>query len=256
MGKLEGKVAIVTGASSGIGEATVLALAAEGAKVAAVARRADRLQSLGERLQSSAGGGTAVAVDNFLAITADVTREEDCERMVRETEQRWGSVDILVNNAGVMLLGPIVGADTEDWRRMVNTNVMGLLYATHKVLPGMRERQSGHIVNISSTAGRIATLNAGVYNLTKWGVNGFSESLRQEVYKDKIRVTIIEPGVVRTELREHITVPSVKEDIENWALSMEQLESEDIADGILYAVTQHPRVNVNEILIRPTEQQR
>lgn len=246
MGKLDGKVAIVTGASSGIGEATAIALSAEGAKVAATARRSERLEQLARKVEGS----------DFLAITADVRSEQDCERIVQETVAKWGRVDILVNNAGVMLLGPIVDADTEDWRRMIDTNLYGLIYATHKALPVMKRQGSGHIVNISSTAGRTTMVNGGVYNLTKWGVNAFSDSLRQEVHKHKIRVTIIEPGVVQTELRDHITVKEVKDDINAWAESMEQLQSEDIAASILYAVTQPLHVNVNEILIRPTDQMR
>lgn len=248
MSKLEGKVAVITGASSGIGEATARALASQGAKVAIAARRAERLEQLAKSILSEGG--------DVLVIVADVRQEADCERMIQETVSKWGRIDILVNNAGVMLLGPIVGADTEDWRRMIDTNLYGLIYATHKALPVMRRQGSGHIVNISSTAGRTAVVNAGVYNLTKWGVNGFSDSLRQEVHKDKIRVTIIEPGAVRTELRDHITVKAVKDDINAWAESMEQLEAEDIAESIVFAVTCHPRVNVNEVLIRPTDQLR
>lgn len=154
-----------------------------------------------------------------------------------------------------MLLGPVPGADTEDWRRMIDTNCYGLIYCTHKVLPTMIAQNSGHIVNISSTAGRSTSVNGGIYNLTKWGVNGFSDSLRKQVLKNRIRVTIIEPGVVRTELRDHITDAAAKDSINAYADSIEQLESEDIAEAVLYAVTQHPRVNVNEILIRPTEQE-
>jgi NADP-dependent 3-hydroxy acid dehydrogenase YdfG len=243
MGKLDGKVAIVTGASSGIGEATALALAEEGAKVVGTARRSDRLEELGKRIG-----------EGFLAVTADVRREDDCERIVEESVDRFGRVDILVNNAGVMLLGPVPGADTEDWRRMIDTNLYGLIYCTHKALPTMLAQGSGHIVNISSVAGRTAGPMSGVYNLTKWGVNGFSESLRQQVYDKNIRVTVIEPGAVATELRDHITVPQVKAETDAWAESMEQLESEDIAAAVLYAVTQPRRVNVNEILIRPTDQ--
>ena len=246
MPKLEGKVAIVTGASSGIGEATALALAEEGARVIGTARRTDRLKSLADRL----------GPERFHAVTADVRSESDCERIVQETLDRWGRLDILVNNAGVMLLGPVPGADTEDWRRMIDTNCYGLIYCTHKALPTMIAQKSGHIVNISSVAGRGAGPLSGVYNLTKWGVNGFSESLRQQVYSSRIRVTLIEPGAVATELRDHITVPEVRDEINQWAESMEQLESEDIAAAIVYAVTQPERVNVNEILIRPTDQQR
>ncbi|HEY3780793.1 MAG TPA: SDR family NAD(P)-dependent oxidoreductase [Fimbriimonadaceae bacterium] len=272
MGKLEGKVAVVTGASSGIGEATVLALVAEGAKVVASARRADRLENLKHKIHKPEPAAVGAGAPNDLnpeilkaidsaaswgeihTVIGDVRNEADCDRLIQETMDKYGRIDILVNNAGVMLLGPIVGADTEDWRRMIDTNLYGLIYCTHKAITHMRKQQSGHIVNISSVAGRTARSGAGVYNLTKWGVNGFSESLRQEVHGDHIRVTIIEPGAVATELREHITVPQVKKDMDAWAEAMEQLEAEDIAASILYAVTQHPRVNVNEILIRPTDQ--
>lgn len=246
MGKLDGKIAIVTGASSGIGEATARALVAGGAKVAGTARRTDRLDALRSELGE----------ENFLSITADVRVEGDCARICEETIAKWGRIDILVNNAGVMLLGPINGADTEDWRRMIETNVLGLMYCTHKALPAMLAQGSGHIVNVSSTAGRMASPVGGVYSATKWGVGAFSESLRQEVHGKRIRVSIIEPGVVKTELRDHITVPAIKDDIVKWAESMEQLEPEDVAASIVYAVTQHERVNVNEILMRPTEQQR
>lgn len=245
-GKLSGKVAIVTGASSGIGEATAVALAAEGAKVAVVARRSDRLESLVQQIAN--GGGEA------FAIAADVTDERQAQDMINQTKSRFDRVDILVNNAGVMLLGMVDGANTEDWRRMINTNILGLLYATHAALPIMKAQGEGHIVNISSVAGRVAQAGAGVYNATKWGVNGFSEALRQEVHNDKIRVTVIEPGAVATELTHHITDSAAKERVTAWIQSITPLESEDIAAAILYAVTQPARVNVNEILIRPTDQ--
>lgn len=245
-GKLDGKVALVTGASSGIGEATAIALAAEGARVALAARRADRLEKLVKRILDN--GGQA------LPIVADVADDAQAHDMVLKTNAEWGRIDILVNNAGVMLNGPIDGADTEDWRRMVNTNVLGLMYATHAALPIMKAQGQGHIVNISSVAGRTAQAGSGVYNATKWGVGAFSEALRQEVYQDKIRVTIIEPGVVATELADHITNSAAKERIQTWVKSLTPLESEDIAAAIVYAVTQPLRVNVNEILIRPTEQ--
>jgi len=247
-GKLEGKVAIVTGASSGIGEATARALAAEGARVAIAARRTDRLEALAKEI--SASGGEA------LPITADVSEEVQAHYIINTTRATWERIDILVNNAGLMLLGPIEGANTEDWRRMVSVNLLGLMYATQAALPVMREQESGHIVNISSVAGRTARAGAAVYNATKWGVGAFSEALRQEVYKDGIRVTIIEPGAVTTELSTHITNPNVRKATEAWLDSITRLESEDIAESILYAVSQPPRVNVNEILIRPTEQER
>ena len=247
-GKLDGKVALVTGASSGIGEATALALAEEGAAVAISARRADRLEDLAKRIEAKGG--------KVKVIVADVALEDQAQEMVVAANAAFGRLDILVNNAGVMLLGPIANADTEDWRRMIQTNVLVLMYATHAALPLMRAQGQGHIVNISSVAGRTARAGAGVYNASKWGVGAFSESLRQEVYKDKIRVTIIEPGAVATELTQHITHPDSKKQIEQFVQAMTPLESEDIAAAILYAVTQPPRVNVNEILIRPTDQER
>lgn len=246
--QLSQKIAIVTGASSGIGEATALALAAGGAKVALVARRAQRLEALKQKIEAS--GGEAIA------IVADITDEAQANDIVNKTQAHWGQVNILVNNAGVMLLGVIDGANTEDWRRMFNTNVMGLMYATHAALPIMKSQKQGHIINISSVAGRVANAGTGVYNATKWAVGAFSESLRKEVYQDNIRVTIIEPGLVATELPQHITDAAAQERAKNFYGSITTLESEDIAAAIIYAVTQPPRVNVNEILIRPTEQER
>lgn len=247
-GRLDGKVAVVTGASSGIGEATAIALAAEGAAVAVAARRIDRLEAVVRRIEEAGGRG--------IAIECDVTDEAQARASIEKTDRTFGRVDILVNNAGVMLLGPIDGADTEDWRRMVNTNVLGLLYATHAALPVMKRERTGHIVNISSVAGRTARAGAGVYNLTKWGVGAFSEALRQEVSPGGIRVTIIEPGAVTTELTNHITNQQAKQMIDEWLKTMIALESVDIANAIVYAVTQPQHVNVNEILIRPTQQER
>jgi NADP-dependent 3-hydroxy acid dehydrogenase YdfG len=246
--QLTGKVAIVTGASSGIGEATALALADKGATVAIAARRRDRLDDLAQRITEKGG--------QVLAITADVSDEAQVVDMVEQTQTKFGKVDILVNNAGVMLLGMIDGANTEDWRRMVNLNVLGLMYATHKVLPLMKAQSSGHIVNISSVAGRVANAGSGVYNASKWAVGAFSEALRKEVYQHNIRVTIIEPGLVATELPQHVTDSKAKETTANFYGSLKNLESEDIAAAIVYAVTQPLHVNVNEILIRPTEQER
>lgn len=246
--RLEGKVALITGASSGIGEATALALAAEGAQVAVVARRAERLQELVKRIHEQ--DGTAVPV------VADVADEKQVQNVVNHVKGKLGRIDILVNNAGLMLLGLIDGANTEDWRRMVDVNIMGLLYTTHSVLPIMKEQKSGHIINISSVAGRTARAGSGVYNVTKWGVVALSEALRQEVYKDHIRVSVIEPGAVATELTEHITDEEAKKKQAEWLQGITPLESEDIANAIVYAVTQPERVNVNEILIRPTEQDR
>ena len=246
--KLAGKIALVTGASSGIGEATAIALAAVGATVAVAARRSDRLEALVKRIGDT--GGKA------LAITADVSDEAQVKEMVQKTQAEFGKIDILINNAGVMLLGMIDGANTEDWRRTINLNVLGLMYATHAVLPMMKAQGDGHIVNISSVAGRVANAGSGVYNASKWAVGAFSEALRKEVYQNNIRVTIIEPGLVATELPQHITNPDAKEIAKNFYGSVKNLESEDIAAAIVYAVTQPAHVNVNEILIRPTEQER
>ena len=201
--KLDGKVALITGASSGIGEATALALAALGAKVALAARRAERLQKLEKQITD--GGGKA------LSLVTDIADEAQATEMVHKTNSNFGSVDILVNNAGVMLVGPVEGADTSDWQRMININLMGLMYATHAALPLMKAQGGGHIVNISSVAGRVAVPNYAVYNATKFGVGAFSEALRKEVYKDKIRVTVIEPGGVATELADQITNPEFKQ---------------------------------------------
>jgi NADP-dependent 3-hydroxy acid dehydrogenase YdfG len=245
---LQGKVALITGASSGIGEATALAFAEQGAHVVLVARRQDRLQDLSQRIEQK--GVRA------LPIAADASNEEEVHKVVQQAKDQFGRLDIVVNNAGVMLLGKIDGANTDEWRQMININVLGLLYMTHSVLPIMKEQQSGHIVNISSVAGRTARMGSGVYNVTKWGVVAFSESLRQEVLSSNIRVTTIEPGAVATELDSHISDEQVRKQQQEWVSKITPLASEDIANAIVYAVTQPQHVDVNEILIRPTQQER
>jgi NADP-dependent 3-hydroxy acid dehydrogenase YdfG len=249
--RLEGTVALVTGASSGIGEATALALAEEGAAVALVARRRDRLETLAE----------GIGAGRTLVIEADITDQAQAERAVATTVSELGRLDTLVNNAGVMLLGPIVGAPVEEWQRMVNLNVLGLLYCTHSALPHLltaaeaEPRSVADIVNVSSTAGRVARLNSGVYNATKHGVGAFSESLRQEVTARHVRVTLIEPGATATELASH-NRPEILEGMAQTFGGIEIMHAADIAESIRYAVTQPRRVAVNEILIRPTEQER
>ena len=245
---LAGKVALVTGASSGIGEATAVALAEAGAAVAIGARRRDRLDALAGKLRD---GGARV-----LQLDLDVTDEQACSAAVSRTREELGGLDVLVNNAGVMLLGTIVGADTEDWRRMVQTNLMGVLYMTAAAIDGMVEQGAGDIVNVSSVAGRTARKGAGVYNASKWAVNAFSESLRQEVTGRGVRIGLVEPGAVATELTDHITQPEAKETSRANAASMRTLQSEDIARAVLYLVTQPPHVAVNEVLVRPTDQER
>ena len=245
---LQGKVCVVTGASSGIGAATARRLAGAGAAVAITARREDRLNELAEQIGSD--GGRA------LPIPADITKEDEAISVIERANSELGRLDILVNNAGVMLLGPIQGADTEEWRRMVDINLLGLFYCTHAALPVMRDQGGGHIVNLSSVAGRTASLGVAVYNATKWGVVGFSEGLRQEALHVKVRVTVIEPGFVATELQGHSTNPMAIAAMKDMEEKTTPLEAEDIAESIYYAVSQPERVSVNEMLIRPTEQAR
>ncbi|TPK18393.1 SDR family NAD(P)-dependent oxidoreductase [Mesorhizobium sp. B2-5-9] len=244
---LAGKVALVTGASSGIGEATAAALAAAGARVAVAARRVDRLEALAARIEKI--GGTA------LRIEADVTSNDDVAAMVGKVVAEWGRLDILVNNAGVMLLSPAAEATLDDWRHMVELNLLALMGVTKAALPHLKAAK-GHIVNVSSVAGRVANPGASGYAATKFGVVGFSESLRREVYADRVRVTVIEPGLVRTELGDHITNAASKAGLDQRLATMEALTAEDVAAAILYAIGQPARVNVNEIVIRPTDQER
>jgi len=244
--KLTDKVAVITGASSGIGEETALALAREGAKLVLAARREDRLRVLAEKIEDA--GGKAVV---FPADLRDASMAEAC---VEKAVEVFGRVDILVNNAGSMLLSPIDRAEPSDWQSMIEINLLSLMYTSRAALIRMRAQRSGHIVNISSVAGRSAGPTAGGYNASKWGVNGFSEALRREAHQDGIRVTVIEPGVVATELTQHIPDEETRTNYEARVGEMEPLESEDIAAAILYALTQPRRVNVNEILIRPLDQ--
>lgn len=245
---LKDRIALVTGASSGIGAATARALARAGARVALAARRRERLDALAAEIAD--GGGEA------LVLEADLAREDEARRCVAETERHFGRLDVLVNNAGVMYLEPIEAADLARWRRMFELNVLGLIAATQAALPGMRSRRDGHIVNVSSTAGRVANPNAGGYAATKFGVVAFSESLRREVHKDNIRVSVIEPGAVATELRDHVAHAETQRAINAWAEAMRQLQSEDVANAILFCVSQPAHVNINEILMRPTDQER
>lgn len=247
--ELEGRTVAITGASSGIGEATALALAGAGAAVALGARRKERVDELAKRIE--ADGGRAVAIE------VDVSDESQARGFVEGAHSEFGGLHGLVNNAGVMLLGPVQGTDTEEWRRMVDVNVMGLLYCTHAALPLMAEGGGGHIVNVSSTAGRNAAAGAAVYNFTKFGVTGFSEALRQEALHSKIRVTCVEPGFVETELQEQNTNPVVLQGVEKMREQIgEVLKAGDIADAILYALSRPEHVGINEVLVRPTGQSR
>ena len=246
MAKLDGKVAVVTGASSGIGEATAEALAQQGAAVVVAARREERLTDLVERIRGDGG--------RVLAAVCDVTEESQAHGLVRKAEEEFGSVDILVNNAGVMLLSNVGKGLSDEWRQMFEVNVMGLLYATDAAIEVMKRQGGGHLVNISSLAGRTVTRDSsGVYAGSKHAVGAISEGLRKELLEDNIRVTIIEPGAVETELATHISDEDAREAL-GGLLSLEILQAEDVAGAITYAVTQPERVSVNEVLIRPTQQ--
>jgi NADP-dependent 3-hydroxy acid dehydrogenase YdfG len=249
---LKDTVALVTGASSGIGAATALALAARGANVAIVARRRDRLDALAEELRK--------LEVTPLVVEADVTDPALASDAVERTVAEFGRLDTLVNNAGVMLLGPIVNAPIEEWDRMLSINVAALMHCTHAALPHLlaaaksEPRRVADVVNISSVAGRVARNGSGAYNATKWAVNAFSESLRQEVTKAHVRVSLIEPGAVATELASH-NRPEIRAYIASRFGDMERLHAEDIADAIAYVVTRARHVAINEVLVRPTEQE-
>jgi clavulanate-9-aldehyde reducatase len=244
---LSGSVVAITGASSGIGEATALTASRAGAAVALAARRADRIDALAARIEDE--GGRAVA------LPTDVSDERSARAFVEHAYEHLGGLDALVNNAGVMLLGPIEGADTAQWRQMIDVNLYGVLYCTHAALPLMREAGGGHIVNVSSVAGRVAAAGAGVYHLTKWGVGAFSEALRQECVPSGIRVTLVEPGAVATELLSHNSAEVLQQAAARIA-GVPPLAAEDIADAILFALRQPPHVAINEVLVRPAGQLR
>jgi NADP-dependent 3-hydroxy acid dehydrogenase YdfG len=248
---LRGTAALVTGASSGIGAATASALAAQGAAVALAARRRDRLDTLAAGIKDQ--GGTA------LVLECDITDQQQAAAAVDRTVTELGRLDTLINNAGVMLLGPAAGAPLDEWQQMVELNVLGLLYCAHAALPhllhaaGDEPRQVADMVNISSVAGRHARTGNGVYALTKFGVGAFSESLRQELARQYVRVSLVEPGATATELASH-NRPEVLAAIRNQF--GQRMEAGDIADAITYIVTRPRHVAVNEMLIRPTEQER
>ena len=250
---LTGTTALVTGASSGIGSATARRLAELGATVAVVARRQDRLDALAADIQQA--GGTA------LVVVADISVREQAEAAVQQIVERTGRLDIVVNNAGLMLLGPVVGADVEEWERMIAINQKALLYITNAALPHLLKaaedelRGVADLVNISSIAGRQAWANFGVYNMTKFGVNGFTEALRQEVTKRNVRVGVLEPGAVATELVSHnseqVRADLAASDAENIPVP---LQSEDIADSVAFMVTRPRHSSIAELWAMPTSQ--
>lgn len=249
--RLRDTVALVTGASSGIGEATALALAAEGATVALVARRRDRLDDLTARIETV--GGRAVAV------AADVSDREQATAAIDSVVDQLGRLDTLVNNAGLMRMGPAAEADPADWDRMISVNVSGLLYVTRAALPHLitaaadSPRRVADVVNVSSTGGRVARPGTAVYSLTKFGIGAFSESIRQEVLADRVRVSLVEPGTVQTEITDHLP-DADREAMERRTAGMVKLLPIDVAETVAFIVTRDRRVAVNEILVRSAEQ--
>lgn len=242
------KVALVTGASSGIGYATAQRLAGDGAKIVAGARRTDRLEALEKFIKANGG--------EIFTLPLDVTKRQQCTSFVEAAMAKWGRIDILVNNAGLMPLSFFKNLKVEEWEQMIDVNLKGVLYCTAAAVPHMIERKSGHIVNISSVAGRVVFPAGSVYCATKHAITAFSEGLRQELsQRAGIRVTCIEPGVVSTELTNTITDKSLESFVAA-TKKMEALHAEDIANAILFAVGSPQHVSVNEILVRPTSQER
>ena len=237
-----GKVAAITGASSGIGQATARVLAGAGMTVALAARRSERIEALAQEINGD--GGRA------LAIPTDVAKEEDARAFIERTHAELGAIDVLVNNAGVMLNGPIDGAPLDEWRQMIDVNIMGVLYCTHAAVPLMRQAGGGHVVMVSSVGGRVIGKFSGVYNLTKFGLGAFSEALRQESQGDGLRVTVLEPGRVETELRDHIR-PEVLEQTGGAFSQTMPLAAEEMANAILWSISQPTNVVVSELLMRP-----
>jgi NADP-dependent 3-hydroxy acid dehydrogenase YdfG len=245
---IKGKVAIITGASSGIGYATALTLSKAGAKVAIGARRTDKLEQLENEIKKNGG--------EVLSHKLDVTKKDDCNDFVDQVRKKWGTVDILVNNAGLMPLSFVKNLKVDEWEQMIDVNIKGVLFCTAAVISQMKEKKSGHIVNISSVAGRIVFPSGSVYCATKHAITAFSEGLRQELSaRSNIRVTCIEPGAVETELLNTITDESLQSFVDA-AKKMQALKAADIADTVLFAVQSPEHMNVNEILVRPTTQER
>lgn len=243
-GSLAGKVALVTGASSGIGEAVALGLSRSGARVAIAARRADRLEELVRRI--AAGGGEAVA------FPGDVADETFAQGIVARTVEQFGRIDILVNSAGIMPEGGVDTADLAQWRKVMDVNVMASLYTSKAAITPMRAQGGGDIINISSTAGRRVAAIFGLYSTSKQALNAMSESLRQEVGGQGIRVCVIEPGATGTELWEGVGNPELRQSVQQRAQREGALLASDIADAVVFVASLPPRANVSELLIRPT----
>jgi NADP-dependent 3-hydroxy acid dehydrogenase YdfG len=245
---LKDKVVLITGASSGIGYSTAFTLSKAGAKIVAGARRTDKLDELKTAIESENG--------SILTTSLDVTKRDDCSKFANLALKEYGNIDVLVNNAGLMPLSFVKNLKLDEWDRMVDVNIKGLLYSTAAVIPTMLSNKSGHIVNISSVAGRLVFPAGSVYCATKHAVTAFSEGLRQELsQRSNIRVTCVEPGVVATELTNTITDESLKSFVDS-VKNMKALEAQDIANAIFYALNSPAHVNVNEVLVRPVQQER
>ena len=244
---IQDKIIVITGASSGIGYSTAKALAKKGAKIVAGARRLDRLETLKKEITDDGG--------EIIICETDVTKKSDCDNLVKQAIDKYGTVDVLINNAGLMPLSFVKSLKIDEWDRMIDVNIKGVLYCTAAVIPTMVEKKSGHIVNISSVAGRVVFPAGSVYCATKHAVTAFSEGLRQELsVRKNIRITGIEPGVVQTELTNTITEKALEAFVEKHK-EMEGLKAEDISNAIIFAIDAPNHVNVNEILVRPTAQE-
>ena len=244
---IQDKVIVITGGSSGIGYSTAKALAKKGAKIVAGARRLDKLETLKKEIIDDGG--------EIIICETDVTKKSDCDNLVKQAIDKYGTVDVLINNAGLMPLSFVKSLKIDEWDRMIDVNIKGVLYCTAAVVPTMVEKKSGHIVNISSVAGRVVFPAGSVYCATKHAVTAFSEGLRQELsVRKNIRITSIEPGVVQTELTNTITEKALEAFVEKHK-EMEGLKAEDISNAIIFALDAPNHVNVNEILVRPTAQE-
>jgi NADP-dependent 3-hydroxy acid dehydrogenase YdfG len=243
---IEGKVVVITGASSGLGEATARMLSAQGALVALGARRAGRIQSLAGELNSS--GGKA------LAVTTDVTRADQVKALVDAAAQAFGRIDVMINNAGLMPSSPLERLKIEDWDRMIDVNIKGVLYGIAAVLPYMKQQKSGHIINVSSVAGHKIRPGGAVYSATKHAVRVISEGLRLEVKPYNIRTTILSPGAVATELPGSITEPDIAEGMQKFYAEV-AIPADSFARMVAFAISQPEEVDINEILFRPTRQE-
>ena len=243
---IEGKVVVITGASSGLGEATARLLSAQGASVVLGARRADRIQSLAGELSRNGG--------KVLAVTTDVTHYEEVKRLVDAAVRSYGRVDVMINNAGLMPHSPLERLKIDDWNRTIDVNIKGVLYGIAAALPYMKQQKAGHIINVSSVAGHKVRPGSAVYSATKHAVLALSEGLRQEVKPYNIRTTVISPGAVATELPNSITEPDVANDIHKFYEAV-AIPADSFARAVVFAMSQPEDVDVNEILFRPTRQE-